>query len=173
MSDDGRRADAPASLRSGARGAPMEKVAIALGSNLGDRRAHLDRAIERLHDPISSLVCSRYYETEPVGVGPQPRFLNAAITGETALGPRVLLETLLALEAADGRERPFPGAPRTLDLDLILYGEWIIDEPGLLVPHPRFRERQFVLEPLAEIAAAWVDPVTGATVGELLRRTRG
>lgn len=157
--------------RAGVRGeAPTKKVAIALGSNLGDRRTHLDRAVAHLHSSISQLVVSRYYETEPVGVGPQPRFLNAVLTGKTALSPRALLDTLLAWEAAEGRERPFPGAPRTLDLDLIFYGEWIIDEPGLIVPHPRFRERLFVLEPLAEIAADWIDPVTGATVGELRRR---
>jgi 2-amino-4-hydroxy-6-hydroxymethyldihydropteridine diphosphokinase len=165
MSDDGRRADAPADSP-----AAGIHIAIALGSNLGDRRTHLDRALAHLRTSISSIVVSRYDETEPVGVGPQPRFLNAALTGKTALGPRALLDMLLAWEVAEGRERPFPGAPRTLDLDLIFYGDSIIDEPGLVVPHPRFRERLFVLEPLAEIAADWVDPVTGATVGELRRR---
>ena len=83
---------------------------------------------------------------------------------------RALLDTLLAIERDLGRERPFPGAPRTLDLDLILYGDAVIDEaPSLIVPHPRFRERRFVLEPLAEIAPDWRDPVTGQTVEELLR----
>jgi 2-amino-4-hydroxy-6-hydroxymethyldihydropteridine diphosphokinase len=167
MSGEGRRADAPVDPHT----APIQ-VAVALGSNLGDRRTYLDRAIAHLHASISSIVASRYYETEPVGVGPQPRFLNAALTGTTALSPRALLETLLTWEAAEGRERPFPGAPRTLDLDLIFYGDAIIDEPHLIVPHPRFRERLFVLDPLAEIAADWVDPVTGATVGELRRRAR-
>jgi 2-amino-4-hydroxy-6-hydroxymethyldihydropteridine diphosphokinase len=90
--------------------------------------------------------------------------------GETSLGARALLDTLLAVERDLGRERPFPGAPRTVDLDLILYGEAIIDEaPSLIVPHPRFRERRFVLEPLAEIAPDWRDPVTRQTVEELLR----
>lgn len=148
----------------------MTRVAIALGSNLGDRQSHLDFAIHRLKPTIGSLRVSRSFETDPVGVpGPQPPFLNAAAVGETTLGARPLLETLLALERERGRERPFPGAARTLDLDLILYGDAIIDEPDLIVPHPRFRERPFVLEPLAEVGAELVDPVTGKRVIELLR----
>jgi 2-amino-4-hydroxy-6-hydroxymethyldihydropteridine diphosphokinase len=103
-----------------------------------------------------------------VGVGLQPRFLNAAAVGECALPPRDLLESLLTVERTFGRERPYAGAPRTLDLDLILYGDAIINEPGLVVPHPRFRERRFVLAPLAELAAEWVDPVTRLTVATLL-----
>jgi 2-amino-4-hydroxy-6-hydroxymethyldihydropteridine diphosphokinase len=149
------------------------KVALALGSNLGDRSAHLGGAVDRLRALLTALTVSHPLETDPVGVGPQPRFLNAAAIGETTLSARALLERLLAIEQDAGRERPFPGAPRTLDLDLILYGDQIIDEPGLLVPHPRFRERLFVLEPLAEIAGEWADPVTGWTVRELLTRRRG
>lgn len=83
------------------------------------------------------------------------------------MSARELLETLLGIEAERGRARPFPGAARTLDLDLVLFGAQVIDEPGLIVPHPRFRERSFVLDPLAEIAADWVDPVTKETVREL------
>ena len=93
--------------------------------------------------------------------------LNAAAVGQTTLSARALLEALLELERQLGRTRPFPGAARTLDLDLILYGDAVIDEPGLLVPHPRFRERAFVLLPLTEVAGDWIDPVTGRTVGEL------
>ena len=95
-------------------------------------------------------------------------FLNAAATGESELSARAALDALLVVEQQLGRERPYIGAPRTIDLDLILYGDSVINEPGLMVPHPRFRERRFVLQPLAEIAADWIDPVTGKTIGELL-----
>lgn len=116
---------------------------------------------------IADLRVSTFHDTDPVGVGEQPRFLNAAAVGHTELTARALLDVLLEIEGHYGRTRPFPGAPRTLDLDLILYGAAVIDEPGLIVPHPRFRERVFVLQPLAEIAADWLDPVTGRSVGEL------
>ena len=148
----------------------MTRVAIALGSNLGDREGYLRSAIAALQPSVSHLRVSTFHDTAPVGVGPQPTFLNATAVGETSLGARALLDTLLAVERDLGRERPFAGAPRTVDLDLILYGDAVIDEaPSLIVPHPRFRERRFVLEPLAEIAPDWRDPVTGQTVEELLR----
>jgi len=145
--------------------------AVALGSNLGDRDAHLDYAVSRLRSLLTNVRVSRYYETDPLDVpGPQPPFLNAALIGSTELPAADLLRALLSIEAERGRERPYPGAARTLDLDLVLYGNQVLDEPGLIVPHARFRERRFVLEPLAEIAPDLVDPVTGATVGELLLR---
>jgi 2-amino-4-hydroxy-6-hydroxymethyldihydropteridine diphosphokinase len=145
-------------------------VAIALGSNLGDRAGYLRSAIAALQPAIKNLRVSTFHDTAPVGVGAQPTFLNATAVGETSLSARALLDTLLTVEREFGRERPFSGAPRTLDLDLILYGDAIIDEaPSLIVPHPRFRERRFVLEPLAEIAPDWRDPVTRQTVEELLR----
>ena len=148
----------------------MTRVAIALGSNLGDREGYLRSAIAALQPSIGNLHVSTFHDTAPVGVGPQPTFLNATAVGETSLAARTLLDTLLAVERDLGRERPFPGAPRTVDLDLIFYGDAVIDEaPSLIVPHPRFRERRFVLEPLAEIAPDWRDPVTGQTVEELLR----
>ena len=144
------------------------RVAVALGSNLGDRRAHLDFAVSRLESFLTHLRVSRYHDTDPVGVPDrQPLFLNAAAVGETALSAREVLDALLAIERERGRERPFPGAARTLDLDLVLYGNLVMDEPGLIVPHPRFRERLFVLEPLAEVAPEMVDPVTGLLVREL------
>jgi len=147
----------------------VDRVAVALGSNLGDRRAHLEFAVSTLRTLLERLAVSSFHDTVPVGVsGLQPLYLNAAAVGDTTLGARALLDALLAIEAARGRERPHPNAPRTLDLDLILYGDAIIDEPGLIVPHPRFRERAFVLEPLAEVAPDFCDPVTGKSVRELL-----
>jgi 2-amino-4-hydroxy-6-hydroxymethyldihydropteridine diphosphokinase len=148
-------------------------LALALGSNIGDRASHLQFAIARLSRLFSNLRVSSFLETEPEGVGPQPLFLNAAATAETGLDARAALDALLALERERGRERPHVRAPRTLDLDLILFGDQIIDRPALQVPHPRFRERRFVLEPLAEIAAGMEDPVTGMTIAELLERLGG
>lgn len=145
-------------------------VAVALGSNLGDRSRALDTAVARLRHLLPDLRVSSYHETEPVDVEPQPLFLNAAAVGTSTATPAAVLAAMLEIEASLGRERPSPGAPRTIDLDLILFGELVVAEPGLMVPHPRFRERAFVLEPLAEIAPDWRDPVSGLTVAELLRR---
>jgi 2-amino-4-hydroxy-6-hydroxymethyldihydropteridine diphosphokinase len=146
------------------------RVAIALGSNLGDRERYLRDAVDALGAFVTNLRVSSFHDTAPVGVGEQPRFLNAAVVGETSLGARALLERLLEIEQRFGRERPHPGASRTLDLDLIMYGDAVLDEPDLTVPHPKFRERAFVLAPLAEIAADWRDPVTGVTIAGLLTR---
>jgi len=145
--------------------------AVSLGSNVGDRRAHLNFAVASLRRLLTNLAVSRYYETVPVGVsGPQAMFLNAAAVGNTSLTARAVLEALLAIEQERGRERPYARAPRTLDLDLILLGDVVLDEPDLVVPHPRFRERRFVLEPLAEIAPDLKDPATGSPVSTLLSR---
>jgi len=144
-------------------------AAVALGSNLGNRRAHLDYAASKLHGLLAGLKISRYYDTKPEGVpGPQPMFLNAAAVGQTTMTARGLLEALLAIEDERGRERPYPNAPRSLDLDLILFGDDTRVEPGLVVPHPRFRQRRFVLEPLASIAPDLHDPVSGRSVADLL-----
>ena len=144
-------------------------VAIALGSNLGDRQAHMDFAVGELRRLIQPLRLSTFIETDPVDVPDiQSPFLNGVVVGETTLAPADLLAALLAIERMRGRQRPHRHAARTLDLDLILYGDWVVNEPGLAVPHPRFRERPFVLAPLAEVAGEWVDPVTGQTVSALL-----
>jgi len=149
--------------------APRAPVAIALGSNLGDRQAHMDFAVGELRRLIQPLRSSTFIETDPVDVPDvQSPFLNGVVVGETTLAPADLLAALLAIERMRGRQRPHRHAARTLDLDLILYGNRVVNEPGLAVPHPRFRERRFVLAPLAEVAGEWVDPVTGQTVSALL-----
>ncbi len=127
-------------------------------------------AVDRLSRVLSDLVISTIIETEPEGrngrtLADDPLYLNAVVTGTTSLGARALLGELLAIERDFGRERPYPGAARTLDLDLILLDDDIIDEPDLQVPHPRFRDRFFVLGPLAELAPEFRDPVTGLRVG--------
>jgi len=148
----------------------ITRVAIALGSNIGDREGHLRYAVDRLAGLLTNLRVSPFIETEPQEVAsPQPLFLNGAVVADTGLAARPLLEALLAIERERGRKRPHAGAPRTLDLDLVLFGSETIDEPGLKVPHPRFRRRRFVLEPLATIAPEMLDPVTGLTVEELLK----
>jgi 2-amino-4-hydroxy-6-hydroxymethyldihydropteridine diphosphokinase len=128
---------------------------VALGANLGDREATIRAALRELGEMpgVRVTAVSRLRETEPVGRLDQPAFLNGAAALETTLGPRALLELLLELERRHGRVRegaPAQG-PRTLDLDLLLYGAARIDEPGLTVPHPRLHERAFVLEPLADL----------------------
>jgi 2-amino-4-hydroxy-6-hydroxymethyldihydropteridine diphosphokinase len=130
-------------------------IYIAVGSNLGNRAGHIEAALHELeeHGDIRVVRRSTLHETEPVG-GPagQPRFLNAAAELATALEPRALLARLLEIEQRHGRERVVPNGPRTLDLDLLLYGDRVLDEPDLQVPHPRMWERAFVLAPLGEIA---------------------
>jgi 2-amino-4-hydroxy-6-hydroxymethyldihydropteridine diphosphokinase len=150
----------------------LDRVAVALGSNLGDRFAHLDYAVARLQTVLRQLKVSQYRETAPVGVSrPQPLYLNAAAVGVADLDARAILDALLAIERERGRVRPGPNAARTLDLDLILVGDLVIDTPDLVVPHPRFRERRFVLEPLAEVAPDLRDPVTGRRIDDLLARS--
>jgi len=145
------------------------RVAVAVGSNLGDRQRHIHFAQQHLARLLDNLQTSTIVETEPVGVaGIEPWFLNAAVVGDTALDIHQFFDALLDIERGAGRERPFPKAARTLDLDLILYGTTILREPQLEIPHPRFRDRRFVLEPLAEIAPDLRDPVTSLTIAELL-----
>lgn len=155
------------------RRASGERVAIALGSNLGDRAAHLRWALEALAGPIDGLRASPLVTTPPVEVsGPQPDYLNAVAVGRTRLGPHALLDQLLALEAARGRVRDGWHATRTLDLDLVLYGDAVIDDDRLTVPHPRFLDRPFVLGPLSILAPRWRDPRSGRTLAALWKEKR-
>ena len=142
----------------------MHTAYIGVGSNLGEREATIRDALERLAaDPELELeAVSAIRETDPVGVVDQPRFLNAAVRLATDLAPKPHLERLLAVEHQLGRVRSGERyGPRTIDLDLLLYGDEIVDEPGLRVPHPRLAERRFVLEPLAELDAGLVVPGLG------------
>jgi 2-amino-4-hydroxy-6-hydroxymethyldihydropteridine diphosphokinase len=151
-------------------GGVSAKAYISLGSNLGDREATLRRALDLLRqDPeIDVVAVSAFRETEPVGFTDQPRFVNGAAALDTELPARALLERLLAVERALGRTREGPRfGPRTVDLDLLLYGDERIAEPGLRVPHPRLHERRFALEPLAELDPEVVVPGRGP-VGALL-----
>ncbi len=151
-------------------------AAIALGSNLGDRAAHLHAAIDALGATrgIDVLRVSRVIETDPVGPVAQGRFLNACAVMRTSLSPRELLEACLAVESSRGRDRAAATrwGPRPLDLDILLVDQRRIDEPGLVIPHPRLHERLFVLEPLAEIAPDWVVPTLRRSVRDLLESLR-
>ncbi len=139
---------------------------VGLGSNLGDREGTLKAAVERLRNVPETRVLevSSLRDTDPVGYLDQPRFLNGAVALETGLSARGLLDALLGLEEAFGRNRAAvpPHGPRTLDLDLLLYGDEVIDEPGLEIPHPRLHERRFVLEPLAELNPSLEVPGKGS-----------
>ncbi len=148
---------------------------IGLGSNLGDRAATLARAVEMLRQSpgVESVEVSSLYETAPMG-GPsmQGLYLNAAAAVRTSLAPEPLLDLLLSLEVSLGRERRERWGPRTIDLDLLLYDERVIQTERLTLPHPRMHDRRFVLEPLAELAPGAVHPVLRRTVTELLREAR-
>ena len=142
----------------------MPRAYIGLGANLGDREATLRAAVAALGATggIEVVAVSAFRETDPVDYLDQPRFLNGAAAVETALAPRELLDALLAVERSLGRTRDGPRfGPRTIDLDLLLYGEESFDEPGLTVPHPRLHERAFALEPLAELEPGLVVPGQG------------
>ena len=138
----------------------MTRAYVGVGANLGDREETMRRAIELLGDDVVAV--SSFRETDPVGYEDQPRFLNAAVELDTELSPRALLDCLLGVERELGRTREGPRyGPRTIDLDLLLYGEEVVDEPGLRVPHPRLAERRFALEPLFELDPGLVVPGAG------------
>jgi 2-amino-4-hydroxy-6-hydroxymethyldihydropteridine diphosphokinase len=144
---------------------------VGLGSNLGDPAAQIRCALSTLAAmPETRLLRqSSFYRNPPVGYLDQPEFVNAVAEIETRLKPRDLLDQLLALERTHGRTRDFPNAPRTLDLDILLYGRLVVNEPGLTIPHPRMLDRAFVLVPLAEIAPNITVPGSGR-VADLVRK---
>jgi 2-amino-4-hydroxy-6-hydroxymethyldihydropteridine diphosphokinase len=143
---------------------------IALGANLGDRERTLHSAIASLRQLGSVAAVSSFYETAPVGMVEQPDFLNAVVALRTALPPQQLMVVLLRIEQQHGRDRSasVPKGPRTLDLDLLSYGDVMMETPTLTLPHPSLAERRFVLVPLTEIAPQWRHPVSGKTAADLL-----
>lgn len=147
------------------------RVYLSLGSNLGDRLAHLEAALKQLgaHERIQLTACSGCYEASPVGSLNQPVFLNMAAEIETDLDPLELLNVAKEIEAGLGRRETYRWGPRVVDIDLILCGSAIVECERLTVPHPEFRRRAFVLQPLAEIAPQAIDPETKKTVAELAR----
>ena len=142
---------------------------IGLGANVGPREVTLLRAVDLLAeaDDVEMLAVSQLRETDPVGIVDQPRFLNGAAQIETSLSPRALLELLLRIEQSLGRVREERWGPRTVDLDLLAYGDLTVDEPGLRVPHPRLHERRFALEPLAELDPELIVPGLGSVSAAL------
>lgn len=147
------------------------RSAIALGSNIGESQAILAAALETLAQTpgISLEAVSNFYITKAVGP-PQPDYLNGCAILQVGIVPQLLLETLLAIEQKFGRVRQERWGPRTLDLDLLLFDDLILNTPNLQIPHPRMRDRAFVLVPLAEIAPDWVEPVSGCAIKELLKQ---
>ncbi len=148
----------------------MQKCAIALGSNLGDSLNILETTIILLsqHPSIELIAYSPWYQTTPIGP-PQPDYLNGCAILETSLTPEDLLQTLLGIEQKFGRIRREKWGPRTLDLDLLLYGNLILETPTLTIPHPLMLERAFVLVPLTDIAASWVHPISKKMIQEHLK----
>jgi len=142
-------------------------VYLSLGSNLGDRPENLRAAISKLAEFGEVMAVSSFYETEPVEVDAQPWFLNCVVRLETEKMPRQLISAILSLEQSMGRQRKQKKGPRTIDIDILLFGHAVIEMPSLTIPHPRLHERRFVLEPLAEIASDARHPVLRRTMREL------
>ncbi len=150
----------------------MTRFFLGLGSNLGDRASYLERALSALKATDLRITrVSPVYETAPVGLVDQPAFLNAVAEGETALSPERLLRRCNLIEHALKRQRDIPNGPRTVDIDILLYGETILHSDELELPHPRYRERRFVLQPMADLEPGLRDPVSQRTAKEMLADT--
>ncbi len=152
--------------------ADMPTVLLGLGSNLGQRQDHLRRALTALAERLETTATSPVYETAPMYVTEQPRFLNMVVGGETGMAAAALLTWLKSLEAGLGRSASVRFGPRAIDLDILFYGRDVAATPTLTIPHPRLAERAFVLRPLADIAPRWTHPVTGRRVDEMLADLR-
>jgi len=152
---------------------PTVKIFLGLGSNLGDRMANLSYAVKRLTGKVAVKEISSIYETEPLGYKDQPLFLNVVLSGETELGPFGLLGFVKQIEADLGRKPGFRNAPRPVDIDILLYGDMIVQTSKLVIPHPGIAGRAFVLVPLNEIASGIVHPVNGKKIRELLAQVNG
>jgi len=145
----------------------MPEIYVGLGSNLGDKEGNIRQALARLGERSEIVRVSPLYQTDPVGYCQQDWFLNGVAHAKTALDPRSVLRLLQSIEASLGRAQTVPNGPRTIDLDLLLYDDLVVGEPGLTVPHPRLHERLFVLAPLSELCPRMVHPLLRRTVEEL------
>jgi 2-amino-4-hydroxy-6-hydroxymethyldihydropteridine diphosphokinase len=147
----------------------MRIIYLALGTNLGDRMDNLRRAIAALPPTIRVTALSPVYETPPWGYADQPAFLNMALAGETESNPSDLIAFLKNLESELGREKTFRNGPRLIDMDILFFDDLRMDEPGLVIPHPRLHERAFVLVPLNDIAPGLIHPELGRAMRDLLK----
>ncbi len=146
----------------------METVYLALGSNVGDSRHFINQSIELMGESLSQIKCAPIYRSKAVGYTDQPDFLNTVVCGQTKLSPQELLRFIKDVEQRVGRVARFRWGPREIDIDIIFYGDKIIEEKDLIIPHPRFAERDFVLRPLGDLAPKKIDPVTKKPANMLL-----
>jgi 2-amino-4-hydroxy-6-hydroxymethyldihydropteridine diphosphokinase len=146
----------------------MTEVYLALGANVGDPMANIEKAIDLLSDNLYVIKPAPVYSSTAVGYTDQPDFLNTAISGQTDLSPEALFNFIKQVEQKVGRQQRFRNGPREIDIDIIFYGDQVIETPNLTIPHPRFHERDFVLRPLVDLNPQKIDVLSGQTVRTLL-----